>query len=287
MTTPATSSPLGVHGQTPAPAVPGKSASVESADGTPIAFSRIGRGDPVILVDGALCWRGMGPSQKLAERLAERFSVITYDRRGRGDSGDRRPYSVEHEVDDIEALLREAGGAAGVWGTSSGAVLALEAAARLRGVTRLALHEAPLVVDTQGPPAAEQWDDIDAAIAANRRGEAVSRFLRGVGVPRFVVGVMRLTPLWAKLKAAAHTLPYDGRIVRAYQRGKGLPAGRWSSVTAPALVMAGGRSPEWMQRGNRALADALPNARFRLLEGQTHTVKPKVLGSILEEFFGR
>jgi pimeloyl-ACP methyl ester carboxylesterase len=276
-----------VHGRTPAPAVPGKSASVESADGTPIAFSRVGRGDPVILVDGALCWRAMGPSQKLAEQLAERFTVITYDRRGRGESGDRQPYSVEREVEDIGVLLREAGGSACVCGTSSGAVLALEAAARLRGVTRLALHEAPLVVDAQGPPAAEQWVHIDAAIAENRRAEAVSRFLRGVGVPRLVVGVMRLTPVWAKLKAAAHTLPHDGRIVRAYQRGEKLPAERWTSVTAPALVMAGSRSPEWMQRGNRALAKALPDARFRLLDGQTHVVKPKVLGPILEEFFGR
>src|SRR5438105_3268893 len=112
---------------------------VTSKDGTRIAFDRIGQGSSLILVDGALCYRGVGPSGPLARALMQHFTVFTYDRRGRGESGDTAPYAVEREVEDIEALVNEAGGSAFVWGMSSGAVLALEAANRLRGIKKLAL----------------------------------------------------------------------------------------------------------------------------------------------------
>lgn len=265
---------------------PVSSASVRSADGTRIAYDRIGRGEPAILVDGALCRRGVGPGRPLAERLASRFTVVTYDRRGRGESGDAPPYAVEREVEDIAALLREVGGAACVWGTSSGALLALEAAARLEGIRKLALYEAPCIVDGDGPSVRVEWDRIDEALAAHRRGAAVRQFVRGVGVPRVVVALMRLSPLWPKLEAMAHTLPYDAALVRDVQRGEALPAGRWRSVAAPTLVMAGGRSPGWMRRGDRALADALPDARYLTLEGQSHVLKPAVHAPVLTEFFG-
>ena len=259
---------------------------VRSADGTRIAFDRIGRGEPVILVDGALCRRGMGPSQGLAEQLATHFTVITYDRRGRGESSDTAPYAIEREVEDIAALLAEAGGSAYLWGMSSGAVLALEAAQRLAGIRKLALYEAPFIVDGDGPKVPAQWDRIDAAIAAGRRGDAVRLFLRGVGLPGFVIALMRVSPIWGKLTAIAHTLPYDGTLVRDYQRGRPLPAKRWDAVTIPALVMAGGRSPEWMHRGNGALAQVMPNAMYCTLEGQTHLLKPKAHAPALVEFFG-
>src|SRR6476661_727114 len=256
-----------------------------SADGTWIAFDRIGAGDPVILVDAALCDRRVGPSQALARLLAPYFTVITYDRRGRGESGDTAPYAIAREVEDIAALLAEAGGTACLWGMSSGAVLALEAANQLSGVKKLALYEAPLIVDDNGPATRMQWDRIAEAVAAGRRSDAVRLFLRGVGVPRFFVGMMRLSPLWPKLKSIAHTLPYDGALVRGYQRGRALPPGRWHSVTAPVLVMAGSRSPEWMHRGNGALAAALPNALYCTLEGQTHRLKPAAHVPALVEFF--
>jgi pimeloyl-ACP methyl ester carboxylesterase len=267
-----------------ATASPVSSAQVRSADGTRIAYDRIGRGEPVILVDAALCRRGVGPSRALAERLASQFTVVTYDRRGRGESGDTPPHAVEREVEDISALLRELGGSACLWGMSSGAVLALEAASRLDGITKLALYEAPCILDDNGPATTVQWNGIDEALAAHRRGEAVACFLRGIGVPRVFIALMRLSPMWPKLEAMAHTLPYDGVLVHEVQRGRALPAERWRSVAVPTLVMAGGKSPEWMQRGNRALAAALPAARYRTLEGQSHVLKPKVHAPALAEF---
>jgi pimeloyl-ACP methyl ester carboxylesterase len=259
---------------------------VFSKDGTAIAFDRIGNGPPVILIDGALCYRGMGQSGQLAELLAQHFTVFTYDRRGRGASGDTAPYAVEREVEDIAALLGEAGGAAFVWGTSSGAVLALEAANRLRGIKKLALYEAPFIVDDTRPTTEDDWDRISGAVAADRRSDAVKLFLKLVGVPGVVRALMPLMiPVWSKLKAVAHTLPYDGAIMRDNQRGKPLPPSRWASVTIPALVMDGGNSPAWMHQANRALANELPNAQYRTLEGQTHMLKPKAHAPTLVEFF--
>jgi pimeloyl-ACP methyl ester carboxylesterase len=259
---------------------------VFSKDGTAIAFERIGYGLPVILIDGALCYRGMGQSGQLAELLAPHFTVFTYDRRGRGASGDTAPYAVEREVEDIAALLGEAGGSAFVWGTSSGAVLALEAANRLSGIRKLALYEAPFIVDDTRPTTEDGWDRISVAVAADRRSDAVKLFLKLVGVPGFVRALMPLMiPMWWKLKAVAHTLPYDGAVVRDNQRGKPLPAGRWASVTIPALVMDGGNSPAWMRHANGSLASVLPNARYQTLQGQTHMLKPKAHAPILVEFF--
>jgi pimeloyl-ACP methyl ester carboxylesterase len=257
-----------------------------SKDGTAIAFDRIGNGPPVILIDGALCYRSMGQSGQLAELLAQHFTVFTYDRRGRGGSGDTAPYAVEREVEDIATLLSEAGGTALVWGMSSGAVLALEAANRLSGIKKLALYEAPFIVDDTRPTTAGDWDRISAAVAADRRSDAVKLFLKSVGVPGFVRALMPLMiPMWSKLKAVAHTLPYDGAIVRDNQRGKPLPVNRWASVTIPTLVMDGGNSPAWVRHANRSLASVLPNAQCRTLQGQTHMLKPKAHAPTLVEFF--
>ena len=259
--------------------------TVLSKDGTAIAFDRIGNGPPVILVDPALCDRGMGQSAQLAQLLAPHFTVFTYDRRGRGESGDTTPYAVAREVEDIAALLGEAGGTAFAWGMSSGAVLALEAANRLGGIKKLAVYEAPLILDGSRPTTEKQWVRIDEAVAAQQPGEAVKVFLQSVGLPAFVIALMRLMPMWSKLKAIAHTLPYDGALVQDYQKGQPLPAGRWAAVTVPTLVMDGGKSPQWMRHGNRALALVLPNAQYRTLDGQTHLLKPKVHAPTLLEFF--
>jgi pimeloyl-ACP methyl ester carboxylesterase len=258
---------------------------VRSKDGTAIVFDRVGHGSPLILVDGALCYRAMGPSAALAKLLAPHFTVFTYDRRGRGDSGDTAPYAVEREVEDIEALLNEAGGAAFVWGTSSGAVLALEAANRLAGIKKLALYEAPFIVDDSRPTTQDDWVRIGEAVAAGRRSDAVKSFLKAVGAPGFFIALMPLLPVWRNLKAVAHTLPYDGAIVQDNQRGQPLPASRWASVTAPTLVMDGGSSPAWMRNANRSLANVLPNAEYRTIERQTHNVKAKVHAPVLVEFF--
>jgi pimeloyl-ACP methyl ester carboxylesterase len=265
--------------------IPPFARQVLSKDGTAIAFDRIGAGPAVILIDGALCYRGMGQSGKLANLMAQRFTVFTYDRRGRGASSDTAPYAVEREVEDIEALLSEAGGTASVWGISSGAVLALEAANRLKGIKKLALYEPPFIVDDSRSTTEDDWVRIGEAVDADRRSDAVRIFLKSVGVPGFFITLMRLMPMWAKLKAIAHTLPYDGAIVRDNQRGKPLPASRWASITVPALVMDGGNSPAWMRHGSQSLASVLPNAQYRRLEGQTHMLKPKVHAPLLVEFF--
>jgi pimeloyl-ACP methyl ester carboxylesterase len=256
-----------------------------SKDGTRLAFDRIGNGPSVILVDGALCYRGMGQSRQLAEAMAPHFTVFTYDRRGRGGSGDTFPYAVEREIEDIAAILSEAGGAAFLWGTSSGAALALEAANRLSGIKKLALYEAPFIVDDSRSTTERDWVRIGEAVSENRRSEAVKLFLKMVGAPAFFITVMPLMPMWSKLKAVAHTLLYDGALVTDNQKGKPLPAGRWSSVTVPALVVDGGKSPKWMRHGNRSLASALPNARYQTLEGQNHMLKPAVHAPVLVEFF--
>jgi len=260
--------------------------TVRSKDGTTIAFDRVGEGPPVILVDGALCYRDAGPSGGLSAQLADRYTVITYDRRGRGESADTLPFAVEREVEDIDALIQEAGGSASVCGISSGAVLALDAAARGLAIDKLAMYEPPFIVDDSRPPLPDDYvPRLEALLAEDRRGDAVKLFMRQVGVPRIFITVSPLMPAWSKLKAIAHTLPYDAAAMGHTQAGEPLPADRWTTVTMPTLVIVGGKSPEWMQHGMRELADLLPNARRRSLEGQTHMVKAKVLGPVLDEFF--
>lgn len=263
------------------------SSTVTSDDGAVIAFTRIGSGPPLILVDGALCTRAMGPNEALAALLAERFTVYTYDRRGRGESSDVAPYAVEREVEDLAALTAEAGGRAGLYGISSGAVLALEAAARGAPVDRVALYEPPLIVDGTRPPVpADYLARLNSALAAGQHGKAVTMFMReAVRVPAPFVLMMRLMPAWPKLKAVAHTLPCDAAVLGDVVSCKPLPRDRWAGATMPVLVINGGKSPAWIRAGARALADVLPGAQHRTLPGQTHMVKPQALAPALIEFF--
>jgi pimeloyl-ACP methyl ester carboxylesterase len=261
--------------------------TVRSGDGTSIAFTKAGQGPPLILVDGALCSRSFGPMPKLAAQLAPRFTVYTYDRRGRGASGDKPPYAPDREVDDIEALTAVAGenGTVFVHGTSSGAALALEAAKRIPAIARLALYEPPFIVDgTRTPLPDDYLPKLRQLVAEGRRGDAVKMFMRFVGTPAIFTAVMPLTPVWSKLKAAAPTLPYDIAILHDHQRGKPLTAAEWAEVKAPTLVAAGGKSPAWMTNGTRALAAALPDARYQTLSGQNHMVKPQAIAPVLTEF---
>jgi pimeloyl-ACP methyl ester carboxylesterase len=260
--------------------------TVTSADGTKIAYETTGDGPPLILVDGALCYREFGGSGPLAEQLADRFTVYRYDRRGRGESGDTGPYSVDREIDDIAALIERAGGSASLYGISSGAALALEATASGLPVEKLALYEPPFIVDDSRPPQPEDLiARMEEDLVNGRRGEPVKAFMKLVEVPGVLIALTRVMPPWKKLKAVAHTLPYDLTIMRDTQRGEPLPAPRWAGVTTPTLVVDGGKSPEWMRTGQRALVAALPNARHRTLAGQTHMVKPKVLAPVLSQFF--
>jgi pimeloyl-ACP methyl ester carboxylesterase len=266
--------------------------TVRSADGTTIAFTKAGQGPPLILVDGALCSRSFGPMPKLAAQLTQHFTVYTYDRRGRGASGDTPPYAPGREVDDLEALvaLATAGQGAGesvfVHGTSSGAALALEAAKHIPAIGKLAVYEPPFIVDdTRSPIPDDYLARLNRLVAEERRTDAVKMFMRFVGTPAIFTAVMPLTPVWPKLKAVAPTLPYDITIVQDHQRGTRFTPAEWAGVKIPTLVAAGGKSPAWMTNGTRALADALPDARYQTLPGQNHMVKPQAIAPVLTEFF--
>ena len=260
--------------------------TVRSADGTAIAYTQAGQGPPLVLVDGALCSRSFGPMPKLAAQLTPRFTVFTYDRRGRGASGDTRPYAIDREVEDIEALAALAGGTVFVHGTSSGSALALEAARRIPAIGKLAVYEPPFIVDNSRTPIPDDYlARLDRLVAERRNGDAVKMFMRFVGTPAIFTAVMPLTPVWPKLKAVAPTLPYDIEIMQDHQRGTPLEDAEWALVKVPVLVAAGGKSPAWMVSGTHALADALPDARYRTLPGQTHMVKPQAIAPVLTGFF--
>jgi pimeloyl-ACP methyl ester carboxylesterase len=255
-----------------------------SKDGTVIAFDKLGNGEPIILVDGALCSRSFGPLPKLAQLLAPHFTVFNYDRRGRNESGDTPPYAVEREVEDIEALIAKSGGSASVFGTSSGAALALAAAARGANVKKLALYEPPFVAGRNArtsPPDSEA--QLKRLIAAGRRGDAVKFFMVDmVGMPAIFVYIMRVLPIWPKLKAVAHTLPYDAAVLGDFS----LPKERAASVAVPTLVIGGEKSPVELRSAVSAVAETIPHAKLRMLKGQTHNVSVKVLAPVLIEFFG-
>jgi pimeloyl-ACP methyl ester carboxylesterase len=213
--------------------------------------------------------------------------VITYDRRGRGDSGDAATYAVEREVEDLGALIAKAGGAASVFGHSSGAVLALEGAVRGLPITRLAVYEPPFIVDDSRPLLPDDYGPrLTELISSGRRGDAVELFMTvAVGVPAEMVAQMRTSPRWPAMEALAHTLPYDGAVMGDTMEGNPASMKRWASVTVPTLAMDGGASPEWARNAVRALVEVLPDAQHLTLEGQTHATDPEVVAPALERFF--
>jgi hypothetical protein len=257
-----------------------------SADGTRIAYEVTGAGPAVVLVDGAMCQRAMGPARGLASALAagrstgsstgsstvssigavDGFTVYAYDRRGRGESGaGSTPYSPVREVEDLAAVL--------------------EAARQGVPMGRLVVYESPFVVDDTRPANDLRLPErVQTMVEEGRRGDAVRTFLRTVGVPAPVVVLMRLLPAWKQMTGVAHTLPYDLSMVVALQQGRPLPAGYYDGVAAETLVIAGGRSPAWMRNAQAAVAEAVPLARLETLAGQTHMVKPKAVAPVVAAF---
>jgi pimeloyl-ACP methyl ester carboxylesterase len=259
---------------------------VTSADGTEIAYEATGTGPALVLVDGAMCQRAMGPARSLATELSDRFTVLAYDRRGRGESGPgATAWTLDREVEDLLAVLEAAGGTAHALGVSSGATLALEAARRGAPIDRLAVYESPFILDqthpANDPRLAEQ---VLAMVDAGHRGEAVKTFLRTVGAPAPVILMMRFMPPWNQMTAVAHTLPHDLSIVSRHQQGRPLPAGYYDAVSCPTLVIAGGKSPAYMRNAQARIAAAVPNARLETLPGQTHMVKAKVVAPVVVSF---
>jgi dienelactone hydrolase len=252
-------------------------ATVISQDGTRITFEPTGHGPPVVFVVGAFNDRSTGAA--LADALATDFTTVRYDRRGRGDSGDTAPYAIDREIEDLRAIIDRVGGAAGaaVFGFSSGAALALLAAARGAPVTRLALYDLPLVTD--GPlgrarreafPAADHAARLAELVAASRRGDAVEYFqARVVGLPEPLIAQFRRAPFRPGLEAIAHTLIYDATLIG----DGGLPTDL-SAVRAPTLALAGGAAPPFMRETADAVAAALRDGRSLTLDGATHDLTP-------------
>jgi pimeloyl-ACP methyl ester carboxylesterase len=259
--------------------------TVTSADGTTIAYETLGTGPALLLVDGAMCYRDFGPARALAAAFADDYTVHLYDRRGRGASGDTAPWSPDREIDDLAALLQAAGGHAHLLGCSSGAVLAADAASRLTGFHKVALYEPPFIVDdTRAPREPTFTADTEALLARGDRSGALKKFMKHVGMPAPMVHVMSLTPPWKKLKAVAPTLPYDLRILGDTGSGTPLDPDRWAGLSAPVLVLDGGKSPQYMRNAAKALSEALPKATYRTLPGQTHMVKAAALAPAVKEF---
>jgi pimeloyl-ACP methyl ester carboxylesterase len=249
--------------------------TVLSRDGTRIAYEQSGEGPAVILVVGAFNLRATGAP--LAEALDDRFTVFNYDRRGRGDSSDTSPYAIEREIEDLGSLIDQAGGSACVFGYSSGAILAVRAAAHGLPISRLALYEPP----PTGARAGTLAPQLAELISEGRRGDAVELFQTdGVGIPPAVVAQLRNAPFRPALEAMAQTLVYESTILQA------VPAGVLDAVRVPTLVIDGGESLEVMRQAARSLAETLPDAAYRSLDGQGHDIDPAVLGPMLVEFFG-
>jgi pimeloyl-ACP methyl ester carboxylesterase len=255
---------------------------VTSKDGTVIAFDRLGDGPPIILVCGGSVDRMSNAG--LAAVLASDFTVFNYDRRGRGDSSDTPPYAVEREVEDIDAVVAAAGGSAYLYGTSSGAALALEAARQLgsKKITKLALWEPPFIIDENARPPADQVAQYDAMIADGRRSDAVEYFTaKVVGLPPEFVAFAKTQPFWAAQEKIAHTLAYDATVMGDYSP----PLEEAAEVTVPTIVLTGSASFPFFAASASAIAEAMPDARAEVLQDQEHNVDPTVIGPALKTFF--
>jgi pimeloyl-ACP methyl ester carboxylesterase len=255
---------------------------VTSRDGTAIAYERSGEGPALILVDGALCSRAFGPMPRLAPLLAPRFTVYVYDRRGRGESTDTLPHAREREVEDIGALIQEAGGSASLLGLSSGAALALEAAAAGLAIEKVVAYEPPYVDAGGQDDRPDHQGELERRLAAGDRAGAVTYFMRSmVGVPFPFVLAMKLMPwVWRKMKAVAHTLPYDAAVMSGFR----VPTVRLARIRVPTLALHGARTDVRLQKAARAVADAVPGAQIGTLAGQTHNVAPTALAPAVVEF---
>lgn len=256
---------------------------VTSADGTLLAYDLLGSGPPAIVVGGATCDRVKMAG--IAAALAGRYTVVNYDRRGRGSSGDTLPYAVSREVEDLAALLGEVGGSAFVYGHSSGAGLVLHALAAGLPVTRAVLHEPPYGPESAAEEPRAYAGSLAALLEAGRRDDALALFFTITGAPPSMVDEWRSAPWWADTAAMAHTLAYDSAVMVDAEGGT-VPLDLARRASAPALVLVGGASPEWMLDVGRSLADTLPAGRFQVLDGEEHVVAPEVLAPVVADFFG-
>lgn len=263
---------------------------VVSKDGTPIAYDRVGEGPALIYVLGATATRGLAAQQGDADGDTP-FTTYLYDRRGRGDSGDSADTAtnaIEREIDDLEAVINAAGGSAFVFGHSSGAVLALRAAAKLGNkITKLALYEPPFIIDNSRPPIPDDYvPHLRQLIADGNPEGALMYFMTvAVGIPPEYIDGMKQAPFWSSSVAVAHTISYDGEIMGDTMYGDPASLQQFAGITTPTLVMVGGNSPAYQQNAVETLAKILPNAEYQSMAGQDHGIAPEVLNPALVDFF--
>jgi pimeloyl-ACP methyl ester carboxylesterase len=262
---------------------------VTSKDGTGIAYTRTGTGPALIVVFGATQFRAFDPSAAvLADLLAPSFTVITYDRRGRGESGNTLPFAPKREIEDIAALIAAAGGHASVLGYSSGAVLALEAAASDLPIDRLVMYDPPFVLPGQPfpPPPTDYVETLNRMAAAGDRDGPPAYFMQSLGTPPEMIEGMKQSPVWPIMQSIGPTIAYDGQFMfDAYYTAKKFPA-RWKHAKMPVLVLDGDASFPFMNAAANAVAAELPNATRKTLPGQDHGPKPEVMAPVLREFLG-
>ena len=254
--------------------------NVASKDGTVIAYEKSGKGPAVVVVGGVLGDRTQ--QAPLAALLAEHFTVYNFDRRGHGESGFTPPYAVEREIEDLAAIIAQAGGSACVYGTSGCAALSLLAAAQGLPITKLALWEPPYIINSSRPPVPGDYRaQLSKMLASGRRGDMIELFMtQAVGMPAEFVAQMRSAPWWSAQEALADTLIYDATIMGDYS----LPTKQAASVKVPTLVIDGGETP-WLSYAAQRLAETVPNAQRRTLKGQPHNVDPAAIAPVLAEFF--
>ena len=259
---------------------------VTSKDGTRIGYSVVGAGPAIVLVDGALCWRASGPSGPLAEQLKDRFTVYSYDRRGRGESGDTQPYAIAREVEDLTAVIDAAGGKVVIYAISSGVPLSLATADALGPdvISKMVLYEAPIYTDTGHRVDPTYVQRLTGLIADGNNAGAVKLFMRNVGVPGFGLVMMQLMGIVGRLAAVAPTLAYDTALCSPLWTSTPPPAGIWANARMPVLDVGGGKSDAWMQTAQVAISRVLPNATHKTLPGQNHMVAATAIAPMIKDF---
>ncbi|KKB78696.1 hypothetical protein VW35_09255 [Devosia soli] len=261
-------------------------AQVISSDGTAIGYEIVGSGPLVILISGATQYRAVDTvTPRLVAHLSAHYSVITYDRRGRGASGDTWPYSVAREVEDIAALMDAHGSQAYLFGMSSGAILALEAASVMpRSIQAVALYEPPIDPAQSSESFRIQHGQMAMLAAEGRADDMLADFLSGVGLSTMALTAFKASPAWAAYAAIGLTIEHDYRLL-ADARAGATPPERWQNAIMPVLVLDGDASLPFMSAGADWVAKGLHNAERLTLADQSHNYDPDVLGPLLTVFF--
>lgn len=254
--------------------------TLTTPDGTTIVYQVTGSGPALVLVVGAFCDRSS--TAGLGELLAGSFTVHEYDRRGRGASTDTAPYAPEREVEDLAAVIAATGDVPYVYGHSSGAVIALEAAAAAVPMRALVAYEPPYTAEDDGSGGSDELlGRVRELVAAGNSDGAAAAFLAGAGAPAQVVEMIRNGPGWPRMCELAPTLVYDLTLTS----GGLVPAQRLARIAVPTLVLAGGASPAWAGRSAAAVVAAVPGARQSVIAGQDHGVSADAVAPVLREFF--